>query len=224
MFFLIMLLQIGCDLYSTDPEDCSGVSDVDGNCYATVQIGEQLWTAKNLKVTHYQDRSEIPKNGDWWSLNMGAYCDYDNNPSNSDIYGRLYNWYATNDVRGLCMDGWHVPTLDEYKTLTEYLGGEDVAGGKMKEEGTKHWLSPNTGATNESGFTALPAGMRAPINNPSDYIRRGESAFYWSSSEDNGGYYGVAWYLRYNQLFLGQYDHRKDMGYSIRCVKGLVLP
>jgi len=136
--------------------------DIDGNVYETIQIGDQLWMAENLKTTHYNNGDEIPypSNEDFGSFDEGQYGVYDNDPSNADVYGNLYNFAAVDDDRGLCMEGWHVPSDGEWTVLTDYLGGSSVAGGKMKEEGLDHWNSPNTGATNESGFTGLPAGYR----------------------------------------------------------------
>ena len=148
--------------YQMIPE-YSTMTDIDGNTYTTVKIGDQWWMAENLKVTHYRNGEEIPNitdNTEWANLTSGAYCDYDNNPNNVATYGRLYNWYSIEDSRDLAPDGWHVPSRDEWQTMIEYLGGDGIAGGKLKESGTEHWLSPNEGATNESGFSALPSGMR----------------------------------------------------------------
>ena len=131
------------------------VTDYDGNVYQTVQIGEQLWMAENLKVTHYNNGdpiTHITNNGDWGSFDEGQYGIYDNDPSNADTYGNLYNWAVVDDDRGVCSEGWHFPSDDEWTVLTDYLGGASVAGGKMKETGLEHWNSPNTGATNESYY------------------------------------------------------------------------
>ena len=194
------------------------VTDIDGNVYETVQIGEQLWMAENLKVTRYNDGSEIPNitnNGDWNGLSTGAYGDYDNNPTNSETYGRLYNWFVVGDDRGVCPDGWHVPTDAEYTVLTDYLGGTSVAGGKMKEAGLDHWNSPNTGATNESGFTALPAGYRN--FNFGSYDGMGSSGYFWSSSESSSN---SAWYreLSYGSSSVYRYANYKQFGFSVRCL------
>ena len=137
--------------------------DIDGNFYGTVQIGNQLWMSENLKTTHYNNGDEIPTgltDGDWQNNTSGALAVYDDNELNADIYGRLYNWYAVVDNRGVCPENFHVPTDEEYTQLTNYLGGSDVAGGKMKEAGLEHWNSPNAGATNESGFSGFPGGFR----------------------------------------------------------------
>jgi len=192
--------------------------DIDGNVYETIQIGEQLWMAENLKVTHYNNGEEIPNitnNGVWGYLSTGAYGDYDNNPTNSETYGRLYNWYAVDDSRGLCMDGWHVPSDDEYNILTDYLGGESIAGGKMKEAGFEHWNNPNAGATNESGFTGLPAGYRDYYNGY--YSGMGYNGYFWSSSEDFGF---DAWYrvLDYSNSSVYRNLYYRHYGFSVRCL------
>ena len=196
----------------------SMVFDYDGNIYETVEIGEQLWMAENLKTTHYNNGDEIPKitnNGDWDGLSSGAYGDYDNNPTNSETYGRLYNWYTIDDDRGICPEGWHVPSDNEYTVLTDYLGGESVAGGKMKETGLDHWNSPNTGANNESGFSAFPAGYRNTSNG--SYYSMGSAGYFWSSSEGNSS---SAWSrgLYCNSSNVDRYGASKRLGFSIRCL------
>ena len=195
------------------------VTDIDGNVYETVQIGEQLWMAENLKVTHYNDGSEIPNitnNDDWAGLSTGAYGDYDNNPTNSETYGRLQNWHTVDDDRGVCPESYHIPSDAEYTVLTDYLGGESVAGGKMKEAGLEHWNSPNTGATNESGFTVLPAGYRYSSSGTYNYM--GSSGSFWSSSEYS---ISLAWRreLDYNSSTVYRSYDGKQGGFSIRCLK-----
>ena len=148
------------------------VKDVDGNWYKTVKIGEQWWMAENLKTTKYNDRTPIPfvdDNSIWSETRTPAYCWYDNDETTyKDTYGALYKWYTVNTGK-LCPKGWHVPSDDEWKILEMYLGmtqeqadAEGLrgtpAGGKLKEVGIIHWESPNKGATNETGFTALPGG------------------------------------------------------------------
>ena len=138
------------------------VTDIDGNTYNTVQIGTQVWMSENLKTSRYRNGGSIPYvvgNSDWQALTTGAWSNYNHDAANDPIYGKLYNWYTTlGDT--LCPAGWGVPTDDEWTTLTTYLGGESVAGGKMKSVGTTYWNDPNTGATNESGFSVLPGGYR----------------------------------------------------------------
>ena len=145
----------------------------------------------------------------------GAYCNYENDNVNVATYGRLYNWYAVDDSRGLAPVGWHVPTDDEWQTLIEYLGGSSVAGGKMKETGTTHWNGPNTGATNESDFTALPGGYRDWTG---VFYNKGYWAYFWSStyiSSDD------AWIrnLSYFDSEAHRYYKFKRCGFSVRCVR-----
>ena len=199
------------------------VTDIDGNVYETVQIGEQLWMAENLKVTKYNNGDEIPtghSDSDWSNLSTGAYSVYDDNSSNADIYGKLYNWYTVDDSRGVCPEGWHVPSDNEYTVLTDYLGGESVAGGKMKEAGYEHWNSPNTGATNGSGFTGLPAGYR--YSHSGSYDSMGYSGYFWSSSEYSSlSAWRQALGYDYSNVYLGDWYRRN--GYSIRCLKDYSL-
>ncbi|MFA4907162.1 MAG: FISUMP domain-containing protein [archaeon] len=193
------------------------VTDIDGNTYQTVKIGNQWWMAENLKVTHYRNGEAIPNvtdNTAWTGLTSGAYCDYDNNATNADTYGRLYNWYAVDDSRNIAPTGWHVPTDAEWQTLVDYLGGDAVAGGKMKEMGTTHWYSPNTGATNESGFSALPGGCRGDSGTDYDV---GHHGTWWSATERDSD---SAWYrsLSYNNSDVYRYYYREQNGFSVRCV------
>jgi uncharacterized protein (TIGR02145 family) len=195
------------------------VTDIDGNTYQTVTIGSQVWMAENLKVTHYRNGDEIPNvtNGtDWGNLTTGAYCNYNNNVSNVAVYGRLYTWDAVNDSRNIAPAGWHVPSDAEWQTLVDYLGGQTIAGGKMKETGTAHWNSPNTGATNESGFSALPGGNRDSIG---AFVAQGSNALFWSSTEgDTCGAWGRS--LSYEVSAVGQHNYgHKQNGFSVRCVK-----
>ena len=201
------------------------VTDIDGNVYQTVQIGEQLWMKENLKVTHYNNGDEIPtgySNDEWANLSTGAYAVYDDNESNADTYGYLYNWYAVDDDRGVCPASWHVPTDGEYTALSDYLGGTSVAGGKLKEctEGScpesEYWYSPNTGATNESGFTALPGGAHYYYYGNGRHM--GYNGSFWSSTE-----YGSndAWHrgLDHDYSEISRRDYGKDSGFSVRCVR-----
>ena len=195
-------------------------TDIDGNVYNTVTIGAQVWMKENLKTTKY-------RNGDAIGTTSPATLDisgetspkyqwaYDGNESNAAVYGRLYTWYAATDSRGLCPTGWHVPTDAEWTTLTDYLGGEAVAGGKIKEAGTAHWNSPNTGADNSSGFTALPGGVRFISGK---FANVGYDGFWWSATEDSAA---TAWLRNLNYTFNNavlSYD-RKSFGFSVRCVK-----
>lgn len=159
------------------------ISDIDGNVYNIMTIGSQIWMAENLKTTRYNDvvdMENITSNTSWSNMTYGAYCWYNNDINNRNIYGALYNWFAVN--RGnLCPIGWHAPSDAEWTTLSDYLGGKDVAGGKLKEVGLAHWISPNDGATNETGFTALPGGWRTSPDYTFNGI--GVAGDWWSSTE-----------------------------------------
>jgi len=191
----------------------------DPTCADDVTIGSQVWTRCNLAVTTYRNGDSIPQvtnPTEWTSLTTGAWCYYNNDPLTEPLYGKLYNWYAVNDPRGLAIDGYHIPTDDEFAVLSYYLGGDLVAGGRMKQTGTAYWNTPNTDATNESGFTGLPGGRRN-INGSYFYI--GIYGYWWSSTEDSAF---VAWsrYLDYNfgDAFRNLYFKRS--GFSVRLVKG----
>ena len=198
------------------------ISDNDGNTYKTVYIGTQQWMAENLKVTKYNDGTSIPNisdNTQWSNLTTGAWSYYNNDVANNAKYGKLYNWYAvsptTNGNKNVCPTGWHVPTDAEWTVLTDYLGGENVAGGKMKEVGTTSWNSPNTDATNTSLFTGLPGGSRGYGG---DYGSIGSYGIWWSSTELNTSF---AWY-RYLSNFFGNADRLnayKKNGLSVRCLR-----
>jgi len=195
------------------------VTDVDGNSYATVQIGTQCWTQSNLRVSKYRDGSSIPNLTDdtqWSETNTsstGAWCNYNNDASNGTTYGKMYNWYAVNDSRGLCPTGWHVPTDAEWTTLENHLGGTSVAGGAMKST-TTGW-SDNGNGTNSSGFTGLPGGYRV---NAGGFTDVGNNGTWWSSSDAGSG---LAWYrILYSSsadVYGNSIDYR--FGFSIRCAR-----
>jgi len=194
------------------------VTDYDGNIYHTVKIGTQEWMMENLKTKHYNDGSLIPNitdNTGWSALITGAYCDNNNNSSNSTTYGRLYNWYAVNDSRKLAPIGWHVPSDAEWTTLSTYLGGETLAGGKLKDSTTLYWFSPNTGATNETGFKALAGGFR---NNDASFGSIGYRGYWWSSdlSSSTGAWARGMYYL---SSTLERNNYYKLCGFSVRCIK-----
>jgi uncharacterized protein (TIGR02145 family) len=193
------------------------IIDIDSNVYKTIIIGTQLWMAEDLKTTKYNDGTPIPNvtdNAAWSKLTIGAYCWYNNDTSNKTTYGALYNWYAINTGK-LCPKGWHVPTVLEWNTLINYLGSDSVAGGKLKEIDTLHWLSPNLGATNRTGFTALPGGCR---NYKGEFVTIGLYACLWSSIEkDNlNAFYKII--LFYNSA-IENYSYNKTCGFSVRCIK-----
>lgn len=193
-------------------------TDADSNHYAVVQIGTQIWMAENLKGTHYRNSDTIPNvtnNTQWSNLTTGAYCDYNNISSNSTIYGKLYNWYAVNDSRKIAPVGWHIPTDAEWTILEDYLVDWNVAGGKLKEACSILWCSPNIGASNESGFTALPGGER---NNNGVYGSLSFFGNWWSTTYENST---NAWYMGlgcdYNSMWQNYF--LKKYGYSVRCVR-----
>jgi len=206
------------------------VTDIDGIVYTTLKIGTQWWMAENLKVTHYRNGESIPNvtyNTEWSNLSTGAWCSYKNDDDSISTYSRMYNWYAVTDSSNIAPEGWHIPTDEEWKELEMYLGMSQSAtdipgwrgtdeGGKLKETGTTHWFSPNTGATNQSGFSALPGGYRGPIGGT--YYQISSHAYFWSSTESSGV---SAWNrsLTFNLSGVHRWDDHKRDGYSIRCVR-----
>jgi uncharacterized protein (TIGR02145 family) len=230
---VFMLNYLFKDGPAPDPNCCSDcpptVTDYDGNVYQTVLIGDQCWMMENLKVTHYRNGDPIPHvtdGGTWGGLTSGAYCNYNNDEGHVATYGRLYNWYAVDDSRNIAPAGWHVPTDEEWKQLEMYLGmsqaeADDLGwrgtdeGGKLKESGTTHWWPPNEGATNESGFTALPGGYRGRGGN---FYDMGSHAYFWSSSEYDSF---SAWSrgLGYDYSQVGRDYVDKQLGLSVRCVR-----
>lgn len=213
---------------------CPGMptmNDYNGHVYNTVQIGTQCWMKENLKARNYRNGIAIPNittNSTWVGLSTGARCWYDNDSATyAATYGALYNWYAVDNTNGLCPTGWHVPTDLEWQTLEMFLGmsqsqasstgyrGTDE-GGKMKEAGLAHWNSPNTGATNSSGFTALPGGIRSSGSGSFGYI--GFSGYWWSSSAYGSG---SAWDRELGNIFSSvyRYNGHQEYGFSVRCVR-----
>jgi uncharacterized protein (TIGR02145 family) len=176
--------------------------------------------AGDLKTTKYNDGSAIPNvtnNSEWISLATGAYCLYNNDIINKTLYGALYNWFSVSSGN-LCPDGWHVPSDSEWFTLIDFLGGEAVAGGKLKQSGQSTWLSPNTGATNESGFTALPSGDR--IGADGSFYNLGGFAIYWTSDESSFSQAINRVLESNNTNFRIGYDN-KTAGFSVRCIKDM---
>lgn len=205
----MVLLISGCGSKS--------IRDVDGNSYRTVKIGRQVWLAGNLKTTHFNDGTPIPQvmNFDSWAgLTIPAYSWYNNEIKNKELYGALYNWYAVNTNK-LCPAGWHVPADWEWITLRNNLSGSINAGGNLKATGTAFWRSPNTGATNESGFTALPGGYRS-YKGPFNYMKI--SANFWSTSGQSQDKMSF-WNISYKSRLLNNSISEKGNGFSVRCIK-----
>jgi uncharacterized protein (TIGR02145 family) len=184
----------------------------------TIVIGTQQWMEKNLDVMTYRNGDVIPQVTDataWAGLTTGAWCWYSNSADNGAIYGKLYNWYAVNDPRGLAPQGWHIPTDEEWTTLRNKLGGELVAGGQMKTTGTTRWSTPNTSATNESGFAGLPGGIR---NASGTFVDVGVSGYWWSASEYSSTVAWSRYLLNYSGRLLENNLDKKN-GFSIRCIR-----
>lgn len=211
---LVLIFTPGCK----KDEESETITDADGNIYTSVTIGTQVWMVENLKTTKYN-------NGDLIGTTSPATLDisdestpkyqwaFDGNESNAATFGRLYTWFAAADSRGVCPSGWHVPSDSDWTTLITFLGGLEVAGDKLKETGTVHWNNPNTGATNESGFTALPGGSRYESFS---YI--GMTGYWWSSTEYSST---NAWRycLFYQYSYVTRTNYLKYNGHSVRCIK-----
>jgi len=195
-------------------------SDADGNNYPIVKIGNQWWIAENQKTTTFKDGSSIPlvtDNNLWAKLETPGYCWYKNDELYKDTYGALYNWFAVNTGK-LAPDGWHVPTDEEWTMLTTSLEGKDLAGGKLKETGTSHWIAKSKGVSNMSGFTGLPGGYRDYNGLFHDINNR---AVFWSASVANTG---DAWLreLHYSYDYVNRFDWYQVHGYSVRCLKDVI--
>jgi uncharacterized protein (TIGR02145 family) len=198
--------------------------DADGNVYTSVTIGTQVWMVENLKTTKLSDGTEIPNVTDpvtWSHLTTLGYRWYNNDANTfKSPYGALYNWYAVNTGK-LCPTNWHVPTDNDVTILETYLGGSYIAGGKLKETGTTHWLAPNIGATNETGFTALPGGT---YNMFGYFDQMGVAGFWWyiksSHPEDDICWFNICNYDPYIRFFLsGNSPGSTTQGFSVRCLR-----
>ena len=196
-----------------------------GYSYSSVVLGNgQEWMSENLKTANYRNGDPIPTgldNATWNSTYVGAYAIYNNDNANDVIYGKLYNWFAVSDPRHICPTSWHEPTVDEWVTLINYLGGEAVAGDKMKSTGTQYWPSPNAEATNESGFSGLPGGYRPCDLSFPTFYQLGTNCTWWTSSllQNNGG---AAQSRTINGGSISQVignNFLKQNGFSVRCLK-----
>jgi uncharacterized protein (TIGR02145 family) len=190
------------------------VTDIDGNTYPVVQIGGQCWTAQNLTVVRYANGDSIPHVPYAWYLQTtGAWCAYDNLPSNDSVFGKLYNWFTVADPRGLCPSGWHIPTNQEIGTVIGLFGGISVAGGPLKAV-SPLWAPPNADATNASGFSGLPGGSRTDggsfINMPTD-------GFFWTATEQQS-ITAWTWHLHHDWGGIDNGAVMKEAGLSCRCV------
>jgi uncharacterized protein (TIGR02145 family) len=194
------------------------IVDIDGNSYKTVYIGKQQWMAENLKVTKYNNGNIIPNvqdNTDWSNLTSDAWSTINNDLSNNTRFGKLYNWFAVSaTTNNVCPTGWHVPTNAEWDILINYLGGNEVAGSKMKQVGTSNWNSPNDISTNSSLFTALAGAARYSDGN---FGAIGHDGNFWSSTENDTS---NSWLVYFNQSAIaGKSDQSKKWGLSVRCLR-----
>lgn len=222
IFLLLSALLNSCFIPVEEPvPEPTSVKDIDGNTYSIVKIGNQTWMAENLRVTRFRNGDAIPTttpaNADLTNNANPIYqWAYNGENLNAPTYGRLYSWKTVTDARKLAPQGWHIPTEAEWNELISHLGGADVAGGKMKSTGIAYWVSPNEGATNQSGFNALPAGNR---NLNGTFYDLGYHAGWWSSTVASNGY-GTYKVIHKNEakIFSTFYNDQK-IGFSVRCIK-----
>jgi uncharacterized protein (TIGR02145 family) len=221
----VLLLAISCKKENINRPSAlttNDASDMVAGKYSHVRIGTQVWMTKNLDVTRYRNGDRIPQVKDptkWAALTTGGWCWYNNDSTTGAIYGRLYNWYAVNDPRGLAPKGWHIPSTAEWDTLSTYLGSH--AGGKSKdtgtiEAGTGLWHAPNAGATNKSGFTGLPGGIRNFING--EFYDIGSLGYWWSSTQND---VTSAWErsMSYAGHRIDRFFYDENYGLSVRCIR-----
>ena len=211
---LLFSLTLSCKKDKPEPPVTS-VTDADGNVYQAVKIGTQTWMAENLRTTKFSDGTPIPNvtdNAAWGNTATSAYCWYNNDIANATPYGALYNWYTVNSGK-LAPTGWHIPTTAEWQTLSDYLDGDDVSGGKLKEVGTTHFASPNTGATNEKGFTAVGSGRRGPLG----FYELNTTGGWWRATD--GVTVQIRWVNSTSSILLSNANLDPKAGYSVRCIK-----
>ena len=204
--------------FTTSDSQAETVTDIDGNVYHTVTIGSQVWMVENLKVTKYRNGDLIPVITDytqWDPLTTGARVTNTFIQGYVDTYGWFYNWYAVSDNRNISPAGWHIPSKVELTTLSDYLGGDDISGGKLKESGTSRWNSPNNFSTNESGFTALPGAFY--FASPG-YVSPGDFGTWWTATEYNSTD-SWNWNLDNSSTGLFKVYNKKSGGFSVRCIK-----
>ncbi len=211
----VVIVMVTCSKEEKAPDP---VTDIDGNTYKTLKIGTQIWMAENLKTTLFNDGlpiTLITDTTDWNSTVTAGYCWYNNDEaSNKDTYGAIYNGFTVDSAR-LCPAGWHIPSLEEWQQLIAFLGDTTTAGGQLKEEGTNHWITPNIGATNSTGFTALASGFRYYDGTFASILYY---TCFWSSTNNNSG---NQWYtgLYYGNASLKTDYRSKKYGFSVRCIK-----
>ena len=205
------------NIISFTTKDYGEVTDIEGNRYRTIKIGAQTWMAENLRATRFNDSSSITlieKNDKWAAQSSPAYCWYKNSEDAfKSMYGAIYNWYTVNTGK-LCPAGWHVPSNSDWDELANFLGSSDVAGGILKETGEEYWSTPNTGATNQYRFSALPGGLRYYDGEFRDF---GFGGYWWSSSElsDERAFFR---HIFYQDGSLFRFDNEKRNGFYVRCI------
>ena len=226
----ISIFIIGCSKDAPTSTPPSALTDLDGNAYTAITIGNQTWYKENLSVSKYSDGTEIPEVNDpseWANLTTGAWCYYDNDSSSEEVYGKLYNWYAVAGIfdeasfknsslrKKLAPQGHHIPTDPEWTALSNNLGSD--AGGKMKEEGDENWIETDLDVTNSSLFTGLPGGIC--INNGSFHLV-GYHGYWWTSTTPSNDV-ETAWNrsLNYNSNILCRSFDDKKYGFSVRFIK-----
>jgi len=222
LFAMFIILFQGCRKYDTVINDYvppagPTVTDIDGNVYEVITIGNQTWMKENLQVTHFNNGDPIlmvTDQSEWINQSSAAYCNYKNSNNIASLFGRLYNWHAINDKRRIAPEGWHIPTNEDWMELEFHYGGVLTAG-PLKETGTRYWASPNVGATNESGFTALPGGSRLDSTGFNDNGTRG----YWWTTGESFAHFGWFRTMSYDESTLKPAYTSKTTGLSIRCIK-----
>jgi uncharacterized protein (TIGR02145 family) len=214
ILFLVLIIS---SLITYSQENSETVIDVDGNVYHTIKIGTQIWLLENLKTTKYNSHAPIQKlkdNAKWEFDASGAYDWYNDDQSNKDIYGALYNWAAVNKGN-LAPQGWHIPSIEEWQVLIDFLGGEKIAGGKMKDLGIDFWDKPNTGGDNSSGFKAVASGVK---NKDGSFSFAGNRSLFWSSTSSNL-LQAKTITLMFNSPKLYIFSNSKNYGCAVRCIK-----
>lgn len=223
ILLLLSFLSSACKKETEKDDDYSIIAtDIDGNVYNTITVNGKVWMVENLKTIRYRNGDSIVHITDpseFYNFFEGAYYNYNNESSVAETYGRLYNFFAIYDDRNIAPEGWHVATDEEWQLLVDFLGGLDVAGGKLKEKGLAHWESPNAGATNEVGFTALPGGY-AFGGGSGSVESLGYFGYHWTSTNFAGQFERAwIWIIKSHFPSVMKSDFRIDMAASIRCVK-----
>ncbi|HCM60447.1 MAG TPA: hypothetical protein DIS74_08770 [Bacteroidales bacterium] len=213
VFILLTFAVVAAGCKKDPPEEQKTITDIDGNVYNIIKIGDQEWLDRNLEVTHYRNGDAIP-NSFGTPGNEGGWINYNNDPAIGEVYGKLYNSQAVHDARGLAPEGWHVATRQEWLDMVTLLGGFSIAGGKLKEIGTEHWNFPNADASDEYGFKALGGGY---ASGSSSYLKT--YAGFWTSTIVAESPTGTYMFYLYADNATVEEDWSTPMGFSVRCVR-----